>query len=277
MLKQRIITALLLLVFFLPALFSSQPEWLGIVGLILVLAGAWEWGRLNGLGFMKAFTLSAGCLVIFLVLWLLGFAGKQSIYFWLTTSLFWILISTYFLKSGVDSWKKIHFIIRNLVGLVLLSSTGLAFYQAKLTGTSYITSILLLVWVADIAAFFVGRRFGKNKLAPSISPGKSIEGLLGGIVAVWFLAYAWIELAKYFPNLDNSIFHKLSSHSLLAMLTVLTFLTFTSAVGDLFESLIKRSAGMKDSSQLLPGHGGVLDRLDALLPVLPLALLLTFF
>ena len=273
MLKQRIITAVLLLLVFLPALFSSQPEWLGCVGLLLIFAAAWEWGRLNALGFLQAFTLSICCFAIGFSLWIFEFAGGQSIWFWFFLSVFWMFITVYFFKNGIHSWTKIHFVIRNCVGVVLLTGTGLALYQAKLIGTSFLTSILLLVWVADIAAFFSGRRWGKNKLAPYISPGKSLEGLIGGIVAVWLLAYTWMALADLFPPMKDSVFNRLSVHGWLVMLAGLTFLTVMSAMGDLFESLIKRSAGKKDSSQLLPGHGGVLDRLDALLPVLPLAVL----
>jgi phosphatidate cytidylyltransferase len=153
----------------------------------------------------------------------------------------------------------------------------LALYQAKLIGTSFLTSTLMLVWVADIAAFFSGRRWGKNKLAPHISPGKSIEGLLGGILGVWCLAFVWMTSVHWFPEMNDNIFNRLSVHGWPVLLVGLTFLTVMSAMGDLFESLIKRSAGVKDSSQLLPGHGGVLDRLDALLPVLPLAVLLSHF
>jgi phosphatidate cytidylyltransferase len=277
MLKQRIITAVLLLLVFLPALFSSQPEWLGCIGLLLIIAAAWEWGRLNALGFLQSFTLSICCLAIGLSLWTFEFAGRQSIWFWFSLSVFWMFITAYFFRNGIHSWTKIHFFIRNCVGVVLLTGTGLAFYQAKLIGTSFLASILLLVWIADIAAFFSGRRWGKNKLAPHISPGKSLEGLLGGIFAVWLLAFVWMAMADFFPQMKDSIFNRLSVHGWLVMLAGLTFLTVMSAMGDLFESLIKRSAGKKDSSQLLPGHGGVLDRLDALLPVLPLAVLISSF
>ena len=277
MLKQRIITAVLLLMVFLPALFSSQPEWLAGLGLILIIAAAWEWGRLNGLGFIQSFTLSACCIAIGVSLWLLGIAGKQTVTFWFSISFLWIVITAYFFKNGISSWQNIHIALRNGVGVVVLTGTGLALFQAKLIGTSFLTSTLMLVWVADIAAFFSGRRWGKNKLAPHISPGKSIEGLLGGILGVWCLAFVWMTSVHWFPEINDNIFNRLSDHGWPVLLVGLTFLTVMSAMGDLFESLIKRSAGVKDSSQLLPGHGGVLDRLDALLPVLPLAVLLSHF
>jgi phosphatidate cytidylyltransferase len=275
MLKQRISTAVLLLLIFLPALFSPGAESLGIIGLVLILAAAWEWGRLNDLGFTKAFLLSIICFVLCVSLWILGIAGKQAEIFWLLIAILWVFISFYFFKNGIEGWKKIHIIIRNSMGVLLLTSAGLALFQAKLIGTSFLTSVLLLVWAADIGAYFIGRRWGQNKLAPSISPGKSVEGLIGGIVSVWCLAIVWLSLNKIFASMNDNIFSMLLRHGLVSMLIGLTFLTLMSAAGDLFESLIKRSAGKKDSSQLLPGHGGVLDRIDALLPVLPLSILLS--
>jgi phosphatidate cytidylyltransferase len=137
--------------------------------------------------------------------------------------------------------------------------------------------VLLLVWVADISAYFVGKKWGKSKLAPTISPGKSREGLAGGVVGVFLLAITWIALETPYPELKNSLFSMLYSHGLFFMFSGLLFLTLMSAAGDLFESLLKRCAGMKDSSRLLPGHGGVLDRLDALLPTLPMAIMLSLF
>jgi phosphatidate cytidylyltransferase len=163
------------------------------------------------------------------------------------------------------------------VGLFLLSTTWLALFQAKLIGTAFLISCLTLVWVADIAAYFAGRRWGQRKLAPGISPGKSWEGVVGGMVAVQLFAWSWLALATPFPFLQGSVFAELIQHGHFTLVACLLFLTAMSVVGDLVESLIKRSAGAKDSSQLLPGHGGVLDRMDALLPTLPLALMLVLF
>jgi phosphatidate cytidylyltransferase len=123
----------------------------------------------------------------------------------------------------------------------------------------YLLSVLAIVWIADIGAYFAGKAFGKRKLAPSISPGKSWEGAIGGWIAVLLLT----ALSLLSPSLSDTL--------------VLTLLAVASVVGDLFESQLKRRAGMKDSSALLPGHGGVLDRIDALIPVLPLAVLFDFW
>jgi phosphatidate cytidylyltransferase len=133
--------------------------------------------------------------------------------------------------------------------------------------------VFCLVWVADIAAYFGGRRFGKRKLAPSISPGKSWEGVYSGMVGVFLLMLLWRALESRFSADSASLFGQLLSKlGLLGGMAALALLAGMSVVGDLMESLVKRAAGAKDSSRLLPGHGGVLDRIDALLPVFPLSL-----
>ncbi|MEY4584660.1 MAG: hypothetical protein RJB10_1157, partial [Pseudomonadota bacterium] len=127
-------------------------------------------------------------------------------------------------------------------------------------------------------AYFAGRTWGgkftSNKLAPSISPGKSWEGVWGGAVGVFLLAMTWVWADSYWQAGVPSLYARLQGQHLVLMAIALLFLTAMSVVGDLIESLIKRSAGVKDSSGLLPGHGGVLDRVDALLPTLPIAMML---
>ena len=135
----------------------------------------------------------------------------------------------------------------------------------------YLFSVLALVWVADIGAYFSGKAFGRRKLAPSISPGKTWEGAIGGWIAVMTLSVG----CTLIPELRDTFAVQLQlRHGWLALLLALSLIVAASVVGDLFESQLKRRAGVKDSSALLPGHGGVLDRIDALIPVLPLALLL---
>ena len=138
---------------------------------------------------------------------------------------------------------------------------------------------LVLVWVADIFAYFSGRAFGlrftKGKLAPSISPGKSWEGVWGGLVGVVVVAFIWVAADAHWQAPVASFYTSMAQQGWGFLVLVALFMVAMSVCGDLVESLIKRSAGVKDSSGLLPGHGGVLDRVDALLPTLPLAMMLT--
>ena len=135
-------------------------------------------------------------------------------------------------------------------------------------------SVLLLVWAADIAAYFAGRAFGRRKLAPAISPGKSWEGVGGAVLGVMLLSQLWLQVESIWTLDSPSIYAVLMRRGGLFLILGVLALTAMSVVGDLVESLLKRCAGVKDSSHLLPGHGGVLDRVDALLPTFPLALFL---
>ena len=152
--------------------------------------------------------------------------------------------------------------------------TWLAVFQAKVIGINFLLSLLALVWMADIAAYFAGRALGRHKLAPAISPGKTWEGAVGGLIGVLLLALAWGWADQHMESDSLSLYTRLQSRGGLVLLLGVAFLAAMSVVGDLVESLVKRSAGFKDSSQLLPGHGGVLDRVDALLPTLPLGMML---
>ncbi len=141
-------------------------------------------------------------------------------------------------------------------------------------GIGVLLSVAVLVWAADIGAYFVGKAIGRRKLAPTISPGKSWEGAIGGWLVVLLIALGLAATQAFSPTW----FSGMADHNGLAVVALLsTLLVVASVVGDLFESLLKRQVGMKDSSRLLPGHGGVLDRIDALLPVFPLAALLAIY
>jgi phosphatidate cytidylyltransferase len=150
--------------------------------------------------------------------------------------------------------------------------------QARLVGINFLFSIFVLVWVADIAAYFSGRNFGgkffRRKLAPTISPGKTWEGAIGGAIGVVAFALTWIALEQRTAVASASLYVRLQSVGYGFLLVGVLFLAAMSVVGDLVESLFKRLAGVKDSSGLLPGHGGVLDRLDALIPTMPLAMMI---
>jgi len=164
----------------------------------------------------------------------------------------------------------------SMVYAVTLVACFVAILLLFARGPVYLLSVMAIVWAADIFAYFSGKAFGKRKLAPTISPGKSWEGAVGGLVAVLLLAGVTVLLAPSVPLLQDTFAVRLAGRMGWGiMLAVLVLIVAASIVGDLFESMLKRRSGMKDSSNLLPGHGGVLDRIDALVPVLPIAALIT--
>jgi phosphatidate cytidylyltransferase len=273
MLKQRVVTALVLLAILLPALFYRTPFPFCALALLMIAAGAWEWGRLNSIGNSGSLGLSASVVLACGLSWYGGMLERPQMALWLVAGAAWVVAGSWLLWSGVAGWPRIPRALRLAGGLAALWLAWLAIAQARVIGIEFLLSILLLVWVADIFAYFAGRTFGgrfsNSKLAQSISPGKSWEGVWGGVAGVLVLALAWS-----FWGLDTLYSQLVQRHGITLMLLAVIFLAAMSVVGDLAESLVKRSAGVKDSSGLLPGHGGVLDRVDALLPTLPLAMML---
>jgi len=276
MLKLRIITALVLLAVFLPAFFASSAEPLAWLTLVLIAAGAWEWGRLMGLSTLRSFGLGFLCVVLCLGSWkLFELPLHTTPNVWAGAGALWVLIGAWMLRGGIAAWSSVHIATKLIGGTLALWLCWLAIFQAKRVGINYMLSIFVLVWIADIAAYFAGRAFGRRKLAPSLSPGKSWEGVWGGICAVWILAFSWVWADQMAIFDSPSIYSLVYAHGWVYFLVSVSFLTAMSVVGDLVESMVKRNAGVKDSSRLLPGHGGVLDRVDALLPTLPLAMMLS--
>lgn len=279
MLKQRVITAVVLLALLLPALFYPSPEPFCVIALVLIAAGAWEWGRLNGYGNKGGLFMAFDCLALCLVSWRFGLLERPLPMFWSIAGPLWVMAGAWLLRGGVAGWPKIPKAIRTTAGLLALWAAWLAVAQARVIGINFLLSVLLLVWVADIFAYFAGRTFGlkftKNKLAPAISPGKSWEGVWGGMAGVVVLACVWVWADVHWQVATPSFYSRLVQPGWWFLLISVLFMGAMSVVGDLVESLVKRSVGVKDSSGLLPGHGGVLDRVDALLPTLPLAMMLT--
>lgn len=278
MLKQRVITAVVLLAILLPALFWRTPEPFLAITLLLIAAGGWEWGRLNGLGSAGSIALGAITFVLCAAAWALGWIERPSALLWIVVGALWVLAGAALIRSGVDGWPQIPRALRVPGGVVVLVLAWLAMAQARVIGVNFLLSILVLVWVADIFAYFAGRavggKFTQRKLAPVISPKKSWEGVWGGVAGVIVLAVAWVFADNAAGAQVPSLYSRLATLGWPVLVLAAVFLAAMSVVGDLAESLVKRSAGFKDSSQLLPGHGGVLDRVDALLPTLPLAMML---
>ena len=279
MLRQRVITAVVLLAVLLPALLASSPWYFVAFGLLFISAAGWEWARLNGAAATVPALASGGLLALACALGLPGLmSGRLPAVLWQGGLLVWLLGGAWVLRSGPGGWSLQPPLFRWALGLGLLWMAWLALSAGRLIGVHFLLSTLCVVWAADIGAYFSGRAFGQRKLAPHISPGKSWEGVYGGALSVLVLAAVWLwaepALAAYgsgSPSLFKLLLQRYGPWGLVAGSLLLTAL---SVGGDLFESLVKRSAGVKDSSALLPGHGGVLDRIDALLPVLPAAMAL---
>jgi phosphatidate cytidylyltransferase len=202
--------------------------------------------------------------------WFSGWAQQAPAAIWWVSTACWVLGGTLALRVGPEGWPRLSREARLALGVLVLCVTWLALSQAKARGLNFILSALCVVWMADIAAYFGGRALGKRKLAPSISPGKSWEGVWSGMLGVGVLAAVWMALEMSVFGNQGSVFHMLFAglHPVVGLIG-LVFLCALSVMGDLVESLVKRAVGAKDSSRLLPGHGGVLDRVDALLPTLP--------
>lgn len=279
MLKQRILTAVVLLAILLPALFYPSPVPFAAVTLVLIAAAAWEWGRLNGLGQAGALLLAVACLLLCGGSWQAGLIEQRLPLLWSIAGAAWVLAGAWLLRVGVAGWPRIARPVRIVFGVLALWVAWLAIAQARAIGINFLLSVLVLVWVADVFAYFAGRTFGlkftKRKLAPAISPGKSWEGVWGGMLGVVALGICWVVADARLAAQVPSFYTRLAFQGWWLLLIAVVFMAAMSVVGDLVESLIKRSAGAKDSSNLLPGHGGVLDRVDALLPTLPLAMMLT--
>jgi phosphatidate cytidylyltransferase len=273
MLKQRIVTALLLLAVLLPALFYPHIAPFAVLSLLLITAAGWEWARLNGCGANTSKLLGAGLGGALLLLWWAGGLAHSWRGLWLALAAVWVLLAVLMLVRGVAGWGAWPAALRLGGGLLLIACAWLALVQARQIGLEFLLSVLTLVWMADIAAYFGGKAMGRRKLAPSVSPGKTWEGAISGAVGVLVLAGVWVAADGRGAGAHGSLYARLWSLGPLLAVMGLAFLTAMSVVGDLVESLVKRSAGAKDSSQLLPGHGGVLDRVDALLPVLPISMM----
>ena len=252
----RLLTAAALIAAFLGALFWFDRFALSIVVALIVALGAFEWARLSGSGSLGSWTYAAVCAGLY---YDLTQAGWMVAWICALASVFWAICAPYLLFRGLIRGS-----LRLWTGLVVLVPAGLAL--TALTPRS-VLMVLFLVWIADTAAYLAGSAFGKRKLAPKISPGKTWEGVVGG--AVGTLIYAMI-CAVFSPDLGGRVEGVIWVPFLAGALALFAL----SVVGDLFESALKRQAGVKDSGRLLPGHGGVLDRIDSATATLPSALLL---
>ncbi|WP_158774926.1 phosphatidate cytidylyltransferase [Cobetia sp. L2A1] len=258
MLKQRIITALILAPLALLGLFGLDGAPFAVFTGGVVMLGAWEWANLSGVRAGAArLIFPLALMALMLLAWLADDShARWPLYL---AALAWANNLRWVMRYPVASQEWHATGVRLAVGMLALLPTWFGFIQLKASGGEWLLYVLLMVWAADIGAYFSGKRFGKRKLAPRVSPGKSWEGVYGGLVATGLLAtgYALSGFADWLP-----------------LLLVTLGVTAASVLGDLLESMFKRERKMKDSSQLLPGHGGVMDRIDSLTAAVPLFSLL---
>ena len=275
MLKTRIITALVLLAVLLPVLFFQYFPAFAVVVTLFLGAAIWEGARLFGLKDGAARVAGiVGALLFVLLMYKAQPGAVTALY--AVAALLWLIRYAPSLALGLPTLGSAANWSMALTFSFAVFVCFFAIVGLYLRSPVYLLSVLVLVWIADIGAYFSGKAFGKRKLAPTISPGKSWEGAIGGGIAVLVIATISILAASETSWLQDTFAVRLQARfgwgvTLLALLVIVA----ASVIGDLFESQLKRRAAIKDSSNLLPGHGGVLDRVDALIPVLPLAALLT--
>ncbi|WP_462158044.1 phosphatidate cytidylyltransferase [Pseudoalteromonas sp. GB56] len=278
MLKQRIITSLILAPLALALVFLAPLDWFSYCAGGIVLLGAYEWSALMGISNRikrVGYVIALAALVALMQwhwpiteLWLSNGLLRGDINYVFTLSVAWWIVATILVvryPKFSDAWSQ-GLLMRGISGVLTLAPLWLAlcvlrsasYDESAQFGSYLILAVLGIVWSADIGAYFSGKNFGKHKLMPKVSPNKTIEGFVGGLVcsAIFLVAFC------YFNGIDASMW---VFYALMAIV-VAAF----SAVGDLLESMFKRQAGMKDSGKCLPGHGGILDRIDSLTAAAPI-------
>ncbi len=268
MLRTRIFTAIIMLFLFLAALFYLSAIFWMVLLLALTVTGSSEWSKLAKFSITNAviypvLTAMLGGELLFVLseAVLVDPYTPSFIWFYVASLVFWML--------GVPVLLKLNRPIKNplllaLIGWLLLLPTCLALYQLRAIDPLLLLGFMATVWISDSAAYFTGRALGKHKLAPDISPSKTWEGVAGALAAVSIYAMAWSYIVGE------------EAHGIF-LVPLLLLLVMMGIIGDLFESLMKRHAGLKDSGNILPGHGGILDRIDALTSTLPIAVLSLLF
>jgi phosphatidate cytidylyltransferase len=266
MLKQRVISILLLAPLFIALVLLLPHAWFKVLLSVILGFAAFEWARLAGVKRVKICCLYA---LSFIAIACLSdyFAGGPRFFSWVfrlsaawwACILIWIVVLQHrAVISDVPRWLKL------FMGLVTLLPVWYALAALHLTaefGPQLTLYLIVMVWFADIGAYIFGRVFGKTRLAPVLSPGKTIEGVIGGLIFVVMFAFG---AALYFPLPDQKFW---------AFILISVLVAAISVVGDLYESVLKRQAGVKDSGSLLPGHGGMLDRIDSLTAAAPFYIL----
>ena len=278
MLKTRIVTALALLAVLLPVLFFNNFTAFAVIVTIFFGAAIWEAFRLFNPDGRRAAIIAVAWTAAFIYGFFFSQGSVRNLQLWFPVCVaIWLIRFVPSLKLGLPPMDHARNTMLSLMYAIAIVGCFAAIVELFRHSPVYLLSVMALVWIADIGAYFSGKAFGKHKLAPSISPGKSWEGAIGGGILVVLIGSATVFIAgndMVSPLADTFAVRLQFEHGWGVAILALVAITAGSVVGDLFESQLKRRAGFKDSSALLPGHGGVLDRIDALIPVLPLAALI---
>jgi phosphatidate cytidylyltransferase len=273
-LKTRILTAIVLIAVTLAALFWLPPRGWGVVTLAVVGIAAHEWASLCGyarwarIAFVAA-AIAIGADLLFVFAPSAGWPFAVTLVTCAAATLFWLAVAPAWLAAA---WRVESKLVLALTGLLVLLAWWVALVELQARSPALLLAAMAIVWIADTAAYFSGRAFGRRKLAPKVSPGKTWEGVYGALAATAAYALAMLWLA---PGLLHA--GERTPLAIAGWIAVVLALTGLSVVGDLFKSLLKRQRGVKDSGRILPGHGGVIDRIDALLAVMPPAALLAHY
>jgi phosphatidate cytidylyltransferase len=272
MLRTRVLTAVVILAVLVAMLFAAPADGWALFVLAAALLAGWEWSRLAAMAPASQAIFLALSGAIGAAMWLLyvrhaaAFFEQLALGGFALAVAFWVLVAPWWLARSLRPAP----FLRAVAGWLVVWPTWLAFVTLRDASPWVLLATAALVWIADIAAYFAGRRFGRHKLAPLVSPGKTWEGVAGAFLGVAAYGAALAAIARSHDTPLTTIFAP--GHGLPAVGAMLA-LAALSVEGDLFESWMKRGAGLKDSSRLLPGHGGILDRIDALTATLPVAAL----
>ncbi len=254
MLKQRVLTAVLLVPPVIAAILYLPISLVSLLFALFVVIAAWEWARLAGWHSSQARGLYAALVAVLLAgLYVINQTLDLTLII-LCISLVWWLVAlaqvVIYQRKGTETLR--HPLLMGLTGLLVLIPVWISLVALHKLAPYTTLLVLILIWAADIAAYFAGRQWGKHKLASRVSPGKSLEGVYGALLASVLLALMYLQV-PLFSGLNSGLF-----------IILCVFTVMISVLGDLFESLYKRVAGIKDSGNILPGHGGMLDRIDSL-------------
>ena len=212
MLKQRIMTAIVMLAILLPTVFYPNPLAFGALAVVLIAAGAWEWAKLNQCGKATSLAVAGLCAGICLVSWSAGMLQAPLHLLWTLAGAAWVVLGAWLLRGGVKAWSAVPKGIRLCGGVIALWIAWLAVAQARIMGINFLFSVLVLVWIADIFAYFAGRTFGgrffTRKLAPTISPGKTWEGVCGGMAGVLPWGFVWRGFGGFCAVCPATLFYR---------------------------------------------------------------------